>query len=147
METNIAIFQKLVEAYDKYFGDTAVDADKLTDEQIDEILAVQSDMDQAMWALILAKKIYAERRLIAEKNEALCKTIMHRIMRRQDVKEYECQDGKAKFVPAWQFEVDMVALPEDYKMHSYGKINAAITKWEKIQWVTVLAWHPSIRIS
>jgi hypothetical protein len=41
----------------------------------------------------------------------------------------------------------MVALPEDYKMHSYGKINAAITKWEKIQWVTVLAWHPSIRIS
>jgi hypothetical protein len=48
METNIAIFQKLVEAYDKYFGDTAVDADKLTDEQIDEILAVQSDMDQAM---------------------------------------------------------------------------------------------------
>lgn len=147
METNIAIFKKLVDAYDKYFGDTAVDADKLTDEQIDKILAVQSDMDQAMWALILAKKIYAERRLIAEKQETLCKTLMHRIMRRQDIREYECQDGKAKFIPAWQFYVDIEQLPEEYKQYSYSKINSAITKWEKIPWVTVQSWFPSIRIS
>jgi hypothetical protein len=35
---------KLIESYDMYFGDEPVDPNKLTDEQIDEIIGLETDM-------------------------------------------------------------------------------------------------------
>lgn len=146
---NMFIFQNAIQAYDALFGneEVAKNPDKLTEEEIDAILGIQGDMDQAANWLILASKIYAARRSIAEKNEKLCKTLLHRILMRTWVKEFESEDGKAKFVPAYQFDTDIAALPEDYKMASYGKINSALLKWEKVEWVTVTGGFPSIRIS
>jgi hypothetical protein len=34
----------LIEAYDTYFGDEPLDPNKLTDEQIDEIIGLETDM-------------------------------------------------------------------------------------------------------
>ena len=48
----------LIQAYDTYFGDEPLDPNKLTDEQIDEIIGLETDVSKAMDSLILAKKTY-----------------------------------------------------------------------------------------
>ena len=51
--------QKLIDAYDNYFGEgEVINPEKLTDEQIDEIIGLETDMAKAMDALILAKKTF-----------------------------------------------------------------------------------------
>jgi hypothetical protein len=66
----------LIQAYDTYFGDEPIDPNKLTDEQIDEIIGLETDVSKAMDSLILAKKTYGARRLRLEKKEKLTTIFM-----------------------------------------------------------------------
>ena len=44
---------KLIEAYDTYFGDEPLDPNKLTDEEIDDIIGLETDLGKAVdgWSL------------------------------------------------------------------------------------------------
>lgn len=128
---------KLIDAYDTYFGEEPIDPSKLSDEEIDEIIWLETDMWQALDSLILAKKVYSERKTIAEKKEKLTTTLMARILKRLDKKERESEDGKVKFCASYKFDIDMAKLPEEYITSNRAKINWAISRWEKIDWVEV----------
>jgi hypothetical protein len=73
------IYQDMLEAYKLL----AENVDDLTDEQIDEVIALESNLDQSFDALISAKKFYAERKKIAEQNEKLATRILLKIMKLQ----------------------------------------------------------------
>gem|GEM_PF-4297895 len=73
---------KLIDAYDSYFGDEFLDVNDLTDEQIDEIIDIEQDMGKAVDSLIIAKKLHANRRQIAEKKEKLANKVIARILKR-----------------------------------------------------------------
>jgi len=79
------IYQDMLEAYKLL----AENVDDLTDEQIDEVIALESNLDQSFDALISAKKFYAERKKIAEQNEKLATRILLKIMKLQGVEKKE----------------------------------------------------------
>lgn len=137
---------KLIEAYDTYFGDEPMDLSKLTDEEIDDIIGLEADMWSALDSLIVAKKLYANRRHIAEKKEKLTTQLIARILKRLWKQSRESEDGKAKFCPSFKFDIDMQALPEEYISSNRSKINWALARGESIQGVTVTDSHWYIRV-
>jgi len=78
-------YQGMLEAYKLL----AENIDDLTDEQIDELITLESDLDNSFDALISAKKFYADRKKIAEQNEKLATRILLRIMKQLSVEQKE----------------------------------------------------------
>jgi len=137
---------KLIEAYDTYFGDEPVDPNKLTDEQIDEIIGLETDLWKAINSLIIAKKLFANRRQIVEKKEKIATKIIARILKRLGEHSWENEDGKALFCPSYVFDVDMTTLPKDYVSSNRSKINWALARGESIEGVTVTDSHWYVRV-
>ena len=138
---------KLIDAYDSYFGDDEIfDPNKLTDEQIDEIIDIESDMGKAVDSLIIAKKLHANRRQIAEKKEKLANKVIARILKRIWKQTRESEDGKAKFCKSHVFEVDMEKIAPEFISHNRSKINSALTKGESLDWVTVTDIRGYVRV-
>jgi hypothetical protein len=124
-------FQTLIEKYDNLILD--LDVKELSDEDIDTILGSESEMLESIKQIIIAKKIYANRRLTAEKEEKKCDALTSRIMRRLEIDNFETEDGNVKKTIQRTFETDLKKLSNDYKMASRSKIHSAITKNIKIK--------------
>lgn len=136
----------LIEAYDTYFGDEPLDPSKLTDEQIDEIIGLETDMWKALDSLIVWKKLYANRRTIFEKKEKVATKMIARLLKRMGKQSRENEDGKAKFYVSHKFDVDLTKLSEDYLTSNWAKINWALGKGETIKGVTVTDTYWYIRV-
>jgi len=137
---------KLIESYDTYFGDEPVDPNKLTDEQIDEIIWLEIDMSKAVDSLIIAKKLYANRRQIVEKKEKVTTKMIARLLKRMGKQSWETEDGKAKFCISHVFDVDMEQIPSEYVSTNRSRINSALTKGASIDGVTVTDTNGYVRV-
>lgn len=139
---------KIIDAYDVYFGEDAwvIDPNKLTDEQIDEIIWIECDMWKAVDSLIIAKKLHANRKQIAEKKEKLATKVIARILKRLWKQSRESDDGKAKFCISHVFDVDMQKIAPDFVSYNRSKINSALTKGESVDWVTVTEARGYVRV-
>lgn len=114
---------KLIEAYDTYFGDEPLDPNKLTDEEIDEIIGLETDLGKAVDGLIIAKKLFANRRQILEKKEKVATKMIARILKRLGEQSWENEDGRAVLCPSYVFDIDMDKLPKEYLSSNRSKIN------------------------
>ena len=137
---------KLLEAYDTYFGDEPIDPKNLSDEDIDNIIGLEHDMWASVDALIVAKKLFANRRQILEKKEKLATKMIARLLKRLWKQSWENDDGKAKFCASYKFDVDMTKLPQEFITSNWSKINWALARWSEIQGVTVTDNHGYIRV-
>lgn len=136
------IYQDMLEAY-KLLAENVED---LTDEQIDELITLESDLDKSFDALISAKKFYAERKKIAEQNEKLATRVLLRIMKQQWVEKKEWENWKAAMQFTWKFDTDMGKLPKELLMANHMSITAKLNKWESIEWVVPTDKFPFIRV-
>jgi hypothetical protein len=82
--------------------------------------------------LIIAKKLYANRRQIAEKKEKLATKIIARILKRLDKKSRESDDGKALFCISHVFDVDMKQIEPEFTSYNRSKINSALSKGKSV---------------
>ena len=135
-------YQDMLEAYKLL----AEDIDDLTDEQIDELITLESDLDNSFDALISAKKFYADRKKIAEQNEKLATRILLRIMKQLSVEQKEWENWKANMQFSWKFDIDIDKLPKELLMANHSSITAKLNKGEKIKWVTPTDKFPFIRV-
>lgn len=120
---------------------------EMTDEMIDEILWAESESNNMLHALLLAKKIQAERRKIAEKEESKIMAMINRIMVRSRQNNYECEDGKIKSAVVYRFNiVDESEIPQELKAPVWQKVNSLIQKWESVPWVEKLDGYLSSRV-
>ena len=136
------IYQDMLEAYKLL----AENVDDLTDEQIDEVIALESNLDQSFDALISAKKFYAERKKIAEQNEKLATRILLKIMKLQGVEKKEWENGKASMQFTRKFETDLEKLPKEYLSVNHMSITSKLNKWESIDGVVPTDKFPFIRV-
>lgn len=136
------VYQDMLEAYKLL----AENIDDLTDEQIDELITLESNLDNSFDALISAKKFYAERKKIAEQNEKLATRILLRIMKQQWVEKKEWENWKASMQFTWKFDVDAEKLPKEYLSVNHMSITAKLNKWESVEWVTPTDKFPFIRV-
>jgi hypothetical protein len=137
---------KLIEAYDTYFGDEPLDPNKLTDEEIDDIIGLETDLGKAVDGLIIAKKLFANRRQILEKKEKVATKMIARILKKLGEQSWENEDGRAVLCPSYVFDIDMDKLPKEYLSSNRSKINWALAKGESITGVTVTDSHGYIRV-
>jgi hypothetical protein len=68
----------------------------MTDEQIDEVLDLQGELLDQLPVLLAHKKQQAMIRLKAEKEEQSAEALIKRIFARLDLKDFDCEYGKAK---------------------------------------------------
>jgi hypothetical protein len=73
--------------------------------------------------LIIAKKLFANRRQIVEKKEKIATKMIARILKRLGEQSWENEDGKALFCPSYVFDIDMKKLPKEYLSSNWSKIN------------------------
>jgi len=79
--------------------------------------------------LILAKKVHADRRSIADREEKKVMQMINRIMRRARIENFESEDGKLKGKIAYRFEIkDESLIPEELKAPVWMKINSLVQK-------------------
>lgn len=135
-------YKNMLEAYKLL----AENIDDLTDEQIDELIILESNLDNSFDALISAKKFYAERKKIAEQNEKLATRILLRIMKQQGVEKKEWENWKASMQFSWKFDVDTEKLPKELFSVNHMSITSKLNKWESIEWVTPTDKFPFIRV-
>jgi hypothetical protein len=96
--------------------------------------------------LIIAKKLFANRRQIVEKKEKIATKMIARILKRLGEHSWENEDGKALFCPSYVFDVDMNSLPKEYVSSNRPKINGALARGESITGVTVTDSHGYVRV-
>jgi hypothetical protein len=89
MQPNV-LLTKAQELVNKY--DELNDAQEMTDEVIDEILVSESASTETLQALLLAKKVQQQRRLLAEKEEDKIMQMITRLMKRARLDNFECED-------------------------------------------------------
>jgi len=89
-------------------------------------------MGKAVDSLIIAKKLHANRRQIAEKKEKLANKVIARILKRLGKQSRESDDGKAKFCKSHVFDVDMGKIAPEFISHNRSKINSALSKGESL---------------
>jgi hypothetical protein len=89
MQPNV-LLTKAQELVNKY--DELNDAQEMTDEVIDEILGAESASTETLQALLLAKKVQQQRRLLAEKEEDKIMQMITRLMKRARLDNFECED-------------------------------------------------------
>lgn len=135
-------YQDMLEAYKTL----SENVEELTDEQIDELITLESDLDNSFDALISVKKFYSERKKIAEQNEKLATRILLRIMKQQWVEAKEWENGKAKMQFSWKFDVDTEKLPKEYLSINHMSITAKLNKWESVEWITPTDKFPFVRV-
>lgn len=135
-------YQDLLEAYKLL----AENIDDLTDEMIDDVIKLESDLDNSFDALISAKKFYAERKKLAEQQEKLATRILLKIMQLQWVEKKEWENWKASMQFTWKFETDLEKLPKEYLSVNHMSITSKLNKWESIEWVIPTGKYPFIRV-
>lgn len=140
--------QQLVNAYDD-----AVELlekwQELTDEQIDAMLWSEADLWKMLDWLILMKKIQADRRKIAEKEEEKCMTFITRIMKRLEVEDRSCEDWKASWKIVYRREYrdkEKKTVPLEYMWPVRWTINSAVQKWIKVEWIEVFEWNLAVQV-
>lgn len=139
---------KLIDAYQHYFWEEAAfNPDGMTDEDIDAIIQSEQDMGEMIASLITAYKVYNERKKIAEKSAKFCTKLTAKILKNIGETERETMDGKAKFYPSYQFQVNMEELPDEFKNYSHGSITSAIKDGKKVPGVEVQDgfWYVRVR--
>ena len=145
-EKLLTIARELVNKYDE-INESLEKKQEMSDEMIDEILWAEAESSEVLHSLLLAKKIQAERRLIAEKEEKKIMAMINRIMVRTRQDNFECEDGKIKSKVVYRFDiVDEDKVPQDMKAPVWQKINSLIQKWEDVPWVEKWDWYLSSRI-
>ena len=145
-EKLLTIARELVNKYDE-INESLQKKQEMTDEMIDEILWAEAESSEVLHSLLLAKKIQAERRLVAEKEEKKIVAMINRIMVRTRQETYECEDGKIKSKVVYRFDiVDESQVPQDMKAPVWQKINSLIQNWEDVPWVQKWDWYLSSRI-
>jgi hypothetical protein len=87
----LQIARDLIIKYDE-INETLQKKEEMTDEMIDEILGAEAESSEVLHSLLLAKKIQAKRRLIAEKEEKKIMAMINRIMVRSRQDNFECED-------------------------------------------------------
>lgn len=135
--------KQIIAQYDVFIEEWVQD---LTDEQIDSLLWTQETMLWLLDVFVLKKKTYAQRRLIAEKEEKKCEQIVWRIMRRLQLQDYECKDGKVVPKIKREFTVDINKLPQEYHTHNWNTIHALVDKRVATPGVTPGTGHLSFSI-
>lgn len=129
--------QELIKKFDELHG-SIVEATKLSDEQIDEILDSEADIANLQDSLLTLYSINRNRKLTAEKIMKFAQTFINRIMIRMKITEVANQDAKAKAVPKAQYEImDITQVPPEYTRitHNYQAINKALVSGETIHGV------------
>ena len=140
--------QELLKAYDLLREeDGTIDATKLEDKQIDELIETMWDMQKAVEVLIAHKKKQAMIRIKASKEEKDCEVFIRRIMQRLELESFDCEYGKVKTTLNYRYDYDIDKLPDEYKMISWSKVWSALRKWESIKWVTKTDWYLTVRIT
>lgn len=147
VQAALAEVSKLTAAYEQYFWeDASFNPADMTDADIDAIIAAEQDLGKMIDPLILAYKIYQERKSTAEKKAKFCTVLIGRIMTTMGIKEYEGTDWRTAYVPAYKWETDMEKLPEEFKMECRSAINAKLLAWEKVEGVKNPEWRWYARV-
>ena len=140
--------KNLISAYDLLRDeDWQVPVHKMTDEQIDEVLDLQGELLDQLPVLLAHKKQQAMIRLKAEKEEQSAEALIKRIFARLDLKDFDCEYGKAKAWMTVKYDVDVEKLPKDYFMPNHASIRSKINKNETIEWVVPIQSFLSVKIS
>lgn len=128
--------KNIITAYDMLRDDTwSINVDKLTDQQIDDLIDLQWDMlNQLPW-LIAHKKQQAMIRLKAKNEEEAAETVINRIMRRLDIRDFDCEYWKVKTVETIKYDTYIDQIPSEYMMPNHASIRSVLSKWQKIGWV------------
>lgn len=142
-KNTMQIAQDIIAQYDVFIEEWV---QELTDEQIDSLLWTQDTMLWLLDVFVLKKKIYAQRRLLAEKEEKKCEQFVWRIMRRLQLHDYECKDWKVVPKIKREFTVDMKELPEEYHTHNRNTIHALVDKKVSVPGVTPGTGHLSFSV-
>lgn len=135
----LQIAQSLVDKFDTLLEQWI---DELTDEQVDEVIWSQENMMMLLDSMIVIKKLNAQRRLKAEKEEKKADKLIYRLMVRTWLDTHDSPDWKITKSVQRKFDVpDVSALPDDCKMMSWGTIHSRVAKWEDVPWVIVDRWY------
>ena len=122
-------FLKIVQSYDALKDDDGfIDINKMTDEQIDEIIALQSDLADALPAIIQHNRNQSRIRLKAEKEEEASKKLINRIMNRLDIEDFDCEVGKVKATYSTKYEIDESKLSDEYWMPNHASLRSKVNK-------------------
>lgn len=140
-------FLKLIKNYDELKDDDGfININKMTDEQIDQIIDLQSDLADSLPALIQYNRIQNRRRLKAEKEEQASQKLINRIMLRLDWESFDCEDWTVKTSKTIKYDVDTDKLSKEYRMPNHASLRSKINKWETIEWVTPIESFISVSI-
>ncbi len=140
-------FLKIVQSYDALKDDDGfIDINKMTDEQIDEIISLQSDLADSLPALIQHNRNQNRIKLKAEKEEEASKKLINRIMNRLDIEDFDCEVGKVKATYLTKYEIDESKLSDEYWMPNHASLRSKVNKWEKIDWVVPIEKYKSVSI-
>jgi len=128
--------------------------EELTDDQIDKFIWSEEQMWNVLSALITMKKIQANRRLIAEKEEEKIMVFVKRIMNRLDLKEWSAEDWKAKWKVHYRREYadkeTFKWIPKKFFRPNYQAINKMIQEkakeWKQMKWIIMHEWNLSVSI-
>lgn len=128
--------KKLISAYDFLRDeDGRIPVYKMDDAQIDELLDLQGELLEQLPVLIAHRKQQSMIRLKAEKEEESCEVMIKRIFARLDLKDFDCEYGKAKQTFSVKYDIDTEKLAKEYFMPNHASIRAKLLKNESIDWV------------
>lgn len=130
-------FQNIIKSYDLLKDeDGRINIEKMTDEQIDELVDLQNEMiSETLPSLVAFAKMQTARRLKAEKEEEFAKVLIRRLMQRVDLQDFDCVDGKIKMTKGTKYDIDLTKLSPELLAPNHASIRAKINKWENIDWV------------
>jgi len=140
--------KKLISAYDLLRDDDwQIPVYKMDDAQIDELLDLQWELLNQLPVLIAHRKQQASIRLKAEKEEESCDAIIKRIFARLDLKDFDCEYGKAKQTFSIKYDIDNEKLPKEYFMPNHASIRSKLLKDESVEWVIPTQKFASVKVS
>ena len=139
--------KNIIKAFDALKDEEGrIDINKLTDEEIDKIIDLQWEMIEQLDALSIYKKMKADIRLKAQKQEKEAEILIRRLMQRLDLQEHDNEYCKIKTKVSYKYEIDETKLPKDLYSPNHAKITAMVNKWEDIEGVQPWQWYLQVSI-
>lgn len=139
--------KNIIKAFDALKDEEGrIDINKLTDEEIDKIIDLQWEMIEQLDALSTYKKMKADIRLKAQKEEKEAEILIRRLMQRLDLQEHDNEYCKIKTKVSYKYEIDEAKLPKDLYSPNHAKIRAMVNKWESIEGVQPWQWYLQVSV-